>query len=524
MDTNESATRLSETKELNKNAGKFSRKGVELAPVQMTNAQIKIALQYDPEFFIQFFLGDELTLPVPQFHIDLFKLMTSLEVDRFACAIPRDHAKTTLAKLACVWFFLFTDFRFILYLSNTVGIAIPSVNDVIGFLECDNFKAVYGEISFSTKQEGKGVYKFYIGDKLCLLRAFGLGQQVRGINIDNQRPQLAILDDIDAVQVEVTEASFKQAKRWFYGPFKKCLDKFKNKIVQIGNLTETQSLIAEHCQSEFWHSRVFGCLLSDGTPLWDGAWTIEKLSQDFQEYMQAGMADVWFAEMMNMPTAGGRGVILADEIQYAPHRQEDDLEIGFITIDLAISEQTWAHKTVIAVHGFVPEAGEQGQWQAVEYAGFTGIDPINLFWEVVRLATKWRIQVIGIESVAYQASLKYVFEHECLRNGIKYNVEGVLGVGGLCFVQLYAIGRKPQRITGWAAMVKAGEYVFNQGDFILTQEIITYRPDKKYNIDDHIDAYAYAPQMMRNHMHLIAEQYSGNIKASIRGSYALCDS
>lgn len=502
---------------------KVNLKGVELAPVQIDNEQIKFALEHDPEFFIQFFLGDELTFPVPEFHIKIFKLMISSEVDQFACAIPRDHAKTTLAKLACVWFFLFSKYRFILYLSNTVGIAIPSVNDVIGFLECDNFKAVYGPCRFETMQDGKGIYKFWIGDKRCILRAFGLGQQVRGINIDNQRPQLGILDDIDAVQTEVTEVSFRQTKRWFYGPFKKCLDKFNHKLVQIGNLTDTQSLIAEHCASEFWHSRVYGCLLADGNPLWPDAWSIEKLRKDYQEYAAAGMSDVWFAEMMNMPTAGGRGVILAEEMTYAPQRQEDDLKFGFITIDLAISNQTWAHKTVIAVHGWIEEGGVNGQWQAVEYIGFTGIDPISLFWEVMRLAKKWRVMTIGIEAVAYQASLKYVFEHECLRNGIKYNPEGILGHGGISFVQLYALAQKAQRIIGWAAMIKAKEYAINEGDFIVTQEILAYRPDKRTNVDDHIDAYAYAPQMMQNYMHLIMEVYTPQLDTPIKGSYQLCE-
>ncbi|PNX50665.1 MAG: hypothetical protein BV456_05940 [Thermoplasmata archaeon M8B2D] len=495
----------------------------ELVPAQITHTEIKQALKHDPEFFIQFFLGEELTFPVPEFHPEIFALMINMQIDKFACAIPRDHAKTTLAKLACVWFFLFTDFRFILYLSNTVSIAVPSVNDVIAFMQCDNFKTVFGEIRFEIQQDGKGIYKFWLGDKLCILRAFGMGQQVRGINIDNQRPQLAILDDIDATQNEVTETSFKQAKRWFYGPFRKALDKFKNKMVQIGNLTETQSLIAENCQSRFWHSRVYGCLLADGKPLWPDAWPIEKLIEDYNEYLENGMADVWFAEMMNMPTAGGRGVILPEEICYAPHRQEDDIKYGFITVDLAISEETWAHKTVVAVHGWVEDGGINGQWQAIDYSGFTGIDPINLFWEVIRLCKKWKIRTVGIESVAYQASLKYVFQHECLRNGIEFNESTAAGQRGIAFVQLHAIGRKAQRIISWASMVKAKEYAINYGDFVLTQELLTYRPDRKINQDDHIDAYAYAPQMLQNFMFLIMQEYDGSVgQTAITGSYKLC--
>ena len=482
-------------------------------PVQLSKEQIKYALQHDSEFFIQFFLGSEIDLPVPKFHPEIFKFMVEDESPKFACAVPRDHAKTTLAKLASVWYLLFSDFRFILYMSNTVTIAVPSVNDIIGFMECDNFRAVYGELQWEIRQDGKGLYKFRLGDKVCILRAHGAGMQVRGINVTHQRPQLLICDDIeDAVNIATPEL-FMKLKRWFYGPLKKAMDKFKHKIIHIGNLVENRCLIAEHCQSKYWSSRVYGCLLSNGEPLWPDAWPIEKLKLDFLEYLEAGMADVWFAEMMNMPTAGGRGIIKAEEIFYAPPKLPEDMEFGFITIDLAISEQTWAHKTVVACHGFFPEESVNGMWQAVDYAGYHGIDPIPLFWEVIRFCKKWKIATVGIEAVAYQAALKPVFEHECLRNGIT----------GIEFVQLQAIGRKAQRIITWASMIKAKEYALTHGDFTITQELLTYRPDKKDNTDDHIDCYAYAPQMMNNFMHLIMNEYTVNTHNEISGSYSICE-
>ena len=107
------------------------------ASVQISVDEAKTALQYDPEFLIQFFLGEEIHLAVPEFHKDIFAVMVALEIDRFVCAIPRDHAKTTLAKLACVWYFMFSDYRFIVYLSNTSDIAIPATNDIVNFLYTD---------------------------------------------------------------------------------------------------------------------------------------------------------------------------------------------------------------------------------------------------------------------------------------------------------------------------------------------------------------------------------------------------
>ena len=113
------------------------------AQVEIDVSAVKYALEHDEEFFINFFLGNELTFPVPEFHKIIFRQMTDLTIPRYVCAIPRDHAKTTLAKLAVIWYLLFSKYRFIVYLSNTATIAQAACKDIITFMESDNFKSIY---------------------------------------------------------------------------------------------------------------------------------------------------------------------------------------------------------------------------------------------------------------------------------------------------------------------------------------------------------------------------------------------
>ena len=195
-----------------------------MAEVQLNTFEIKQALHHDAEFFIQFFLHEELEFPVPEFHKEIFYEMTDAEVDRLCLAIPRAHAKTTLAKLAAVWYFAFSPWRFIVYLSNTVSVAIPAVNDIVAFMESPNFQAVFGPIEWIIKRDGTGLYKFNFMGKTCILKAFGSDQQVRGINVDNERPQLAIVDDLEDNKNIANENLFMQLKRNFFGPFLKALN------------------------------------------------------------------------------------------------------------------------------------------------------------------------------------------------------------------------------------------------------------------------------------------------------------
>lgn len=468
-------------------------------PVAINQADIKAALKSNPEFFIQFFMGDNLTIESPEFHFVEFSKMISLLIKLYACAIPRDHAKTTLAKLASVYFFIFTDFSFGVYLSNTSTVADEACEDIIGFLECDNFKSVFGEVQFQVKQASRGFYKFTLfpgtpDEKECVLKALGAQKQVRGLNVGNKRPQFAIVDDFEDAEEIETEELYEKSKRWFYGTFRKALDKSGHKIIHLGNMVAQRCLIDEHCRSEYWHSTRYGCLLANGEPLWPQAWSIDKLREDFREYLQAGMIDVWFAEMMNVPTMGGSGLIKAKEIKYAPAVEPGMVEYGFITVDLAISDKTWAHNTAVVVHGWTGD-----YWQSCEYHLGGGIDPIALFDIIIYYCYRWSINVVGIENTAYQAALEPVFNYMCMVKNIE-NIQ---------FRPLHAaIMRKTQRIAGWVSMIKDAQYYLTEGDFQGTQQLLTYNPKKKENDDDLIDAMAYAPQMIDMYIDIIRNTIS----------------
>lgn len=474
------------------------------APVQISIDEAKAALQYDAEFLIQFFIGEEIHLPVPEFHKDILSVMVALKIDRFACAVPRDHAKTTLAKLACVWYFMFSEYRFIVYLSNTSEIAIPATNDIVKFLESDNFVNVFGHCTFYTKQDGKGSYKFTLpeslGAKLCILKALGAGKQVRGINVDNKRPQLAVVDDLEDNDNIATVDLFKKLKKWFYGPFLKCLDKFDNKVIWLGNMIAEQQMLNENCNSQFWHSRRYGCLLANGEALWADAWSIEKLQRDYAEYQEVGLADVWFAEMMNLPMASGSGLIQAEEITYKPAISPREYKLGFFTVDLAISEEKWAHRTTITAHSWVDDGEGDPYWHANVLLAEKGIDTIALFWKIVEFAQTWGYFAVGIENEGFQASLQHVYPHLCLLHNIE----------GLKFFPLKTYKQaKNARLKPWADMLKSGQYAITEGDFVVTQQLLHYNAQKKNNDDDIIDGCAYGPQMIQEYYFEIHDALNG---------------
>lgn len=456
--------------------------------------ETRLRLQHDQEFFIQFYLGTELHLPVPEFHKEVLAAMTSQSIKKFACAIPRDFAKTTMAKLAAVWYLLFTPRKFILYLSNTLAIAKPATQDIINFLLTPNSVAVFGEVEFFIDRPNEGYFIFLLGGKIKILKAFGAGQQVRGLNVLHSRPDLLVVDDLEDTDNIATPELFRKLKRWFYGNLQKAINKFDHKIIWLGNMIEQQSMLMEHTKSEYWHSRLYGAILKDGTPLWADAWSIEALREDYKEYQLAGMADVWFAEMMNMPMSSANALIQASEIVYEAPIEPGDYKYGFITVDLAISKETWAHKTTLTVHMYIPEEGnEPSYWQIPYEAAYTGIDTITLFWTIVELAEQWGISLVGIENAAFQQSLQTVYPHLCLIHNVQ-NLE---------FKPVPASARLVARLAAFAGYLKSKYYRLTEGDFRITQQLLAFNPQKTKNEDDSVDGAAQGVYMIDNYIDII---------------------
>src|SRR5437868_6871545 len=91
--------------------------------INVDSREIRALLKIDFEVFIDFFLGDKLDMKVPAFHKEIWRLLTNTALERILLAIPRDHAKTTLSKLAVIWYWVYTAHRFCVYLSSTNAIA-----------------------------------------------------------------------------------------------------------------------------------------------------------------------------------------------------------------------------------------------------------------------------------------------------------------------------------------------------------------------------------------------------------------
>lgn len=478
----------------------------ETVAASATVGEIDEQLKTDGEFFIEFFLADELSSPVPFFHHgEIWPLLTDTAMQRVLLAIPRDHAKTTLSKLCVVWYFKYTNHRFCAYLSNTNAIAKNACKDIIGYFNSENFVNTFGRIKMLKESETDSLWMFELpmADgrvKKCILRAVGANQQMRGINIDNQRPDIAVIDDVE--DNENTESPILQKKldRWMFGPFLKALARRK-KIIWLGNMLQKTSLLARLAQRPNWNPVVFGCLVKDVntgalTPLWPERWPLDELIEDFQEYQELGLVETWMCEMMNLPGHGVDG-FTQEQINYLPMVNQDDILAAWLILDPAFGENATNDDSSITVH-VLPR---DGCARMVEHR--TGkFKEHELFDLMFELGLKWNAWVWGIEAVAAQRVLIPFFQLLLATKMLNHQVEMIPLMAGKG-------DPKVSRIKTFAGIMAKGEYGVYEGAVEFTTQFLNYNMKKKSNRDDLLDSTAYGPQMLLQYEGLLIAAYGG---------------
>jgi hypothetical protein len=317
---------------------------------------------------------------------------------------------------------------------------------------------------------------------------------MRGINIDNQRPDIAVIDDVEDNENTESEAQQKKLDKWMFGPFLKALAR-KKKILWLGNMLTKTSLLARLSRNARWNPVVFGCLVKDSVsgvlrPLWKGKWTVAALQEDFKEYKDNGLVETWMCEMMNMPGHGENG-FSADQINYMPTPTPDMIRAAWITIDPAFGLQSHNDETAISVH-VIPQDG-----CPMTVASVHGhFDEVRMFDEALQLATYWNAWVWGIEAIAAQRLLIPMFHIFLTQKMMANRVE---------MIPLMA-GRgdpKAQRIRAYVALMANKEWAIGEGDIDITTQIVNYDFRKKDQADDIIDSAAYGPSMHEAYSHLI---------------------
>lgn len=460
----------------------------------------------DLNFFAGIVVPMVMRCSFPPFYCALFALLTRINPDpefimRFALGLPRGFVKTTFLKILTVWFIVYERNSFVLVIGLTEAKALDFVADLDSILGSPQCEAVYGRWSGNKMVDNAKRKRVKYNGRNVTLVPMGANTSVRGIQIDLERPDLIICDDIQDRDGALSEAQNASLIEWFTASLIRCIATYgaERTIIFLGNMFPGDCLLQILKNNPEWISLVTGAILEDGDSLWPELKSQKALFREYAHDAAMGLADIWFAEVQNDPLDTKYRLLTApipkiyDEL--AATREED---CCFITMDPAGFRKR-SDDNVITVHKVydgVPIVTKMhgGKW-----------DPKETVRQILVTALEENACLIGIESVGYQQSLLYWVEYFMKK----------LGITGIRVVELQSGNRtKLSRIEDFIKEILGDPKTGSEpqaGMLAGPRAIFTffaglYKIGKTQNRDDYLDCPAYQKQVMTKYDHLLIKR------------------
>lgn len=337
---------------------------------------------------------------------------------RIAIGIPRGFAKTAFLKIYCVWLILFAKHRnFILVVCNTEALAVNFIADVFDILSSPNIIALFGDWRQGLGDTGRDTQtqkKFGFRGRDIIVSGVGAGTSLRGLNLKFRRPDIIIMDDMQAREEAENKKTADDMLTWMMGTLLKARNYERCLFIFVGNMYPFEgSILRKLKYNPQWLSFICGAILHDGTSLWPQFRPIEDLLADLEHDLSMGKPEIFFAEVLNDEEAGTvSGIDLSKIAPYPDYLDTIEPQAGCIIIDPASGKETGND---IAIGLFFVYDGTP-VFRKVEHDKFS---PLATIHTALKLALTHNIKCIAVESNAYQFTLLFWFDFVCRQLGIE---------------------------------------------------------------------------------------------------------
>lgn len=464
----------------------------EVGEIRTTEAALEISqvtalAKQDLDFLAALSLPEVYAYAFPPLYQQMWVWMCS-EIDKgrsfaqLAIGLPRGFAKTLLIKLFILYTILFTRRQFILVISENEDKSKSIIADVADMLNEPNIKAAFGDWMLGSESSTQVKKVFGFRGRSIILKGVGAGTGIRGITEKNRRPDLMIFDDIQSREDAESPVLSAALEKWMYATAMKAKSPEGCLFVFIANMYPTAgSLLRRMKANHNWVKFIVGGITETGESLWEELQPIEQLLKEFQNDLAAGHPEIFYAEVLNDENAAVNNLV--DLSTVPPYRyQENDIPQGrYIIIDPS-NDKLGSDLTSI---GYFEVWDGYPSCRKIIEGRFSPADTIR---EAIQLALEKRVQIVAIESNAYQASLNYWFEFICQQ----------MGISGITPVEVYSGSMsKNARILSMFKMLPKGEVILHPDVRpAVFLQIGQFQPLKRDNNDGILDLLCYAPKVL----------------------------
>lgn len=385
---------------------------------QVDIAELKALCAVDMDLYNGTFFPKTFRQKSPPFHKRVYEMLNG-PARQVAVQIYRGGSKTTMLQSFASHRIAYGKSNTILFISNAEDQSVASIQWIKNKVIHDKvWPLVYGLSRGSKWSDSRTEIKRANGTVVTLVPK-GITGQVRGIKIEDYRPDLIVVDDVDNEETTATETQRQKQSDLLFGAILKSLaaegDVPNAKMVVLGTPINKGDQISTCLQDRTFESTRVGCFDDSGKSVWPEMKTTETLLTDKQAHADRGQMSLWMREMECRIISRETSAFREEWLKYWDiHPPREEMAV-FMAIDPVPppSEREVAgglrHKnyecfTVIGVHG--PDV------YRLDASKMRGHEPDWTISEFFRLVQKWNPISVRVESVNYQRTLKWLLEKE----------------------------------------------------------------------------------------------------------------
>src|SRR3990167_2552288 len=369
----------------------------------------------DSELFNKTFFPGAFRQACPAFHREMDELLEDQQHQYVGFAAFRDSAKTTKLRAYTAKRIAYGVSRTILYVSKTQDHAILSLQWLKKAIEHNAaFTQLFGLSKGSRwKEELIEIHNSLLDINTTVI-ALGITGQTRGINIDDWRPDLILIDDpLDEENTATPEQRKKVDDVVFGALFNSLSPRSESpdaKMVLLQTPLNAEDLISKAIQSKSWETRVYSCFDGRRESRWPARWSTEELLQKKQVCIDEGHLLTWLREKECCLVSGESADFRQEWLRYwetiptcmkvlaidpVPPPSDREVAKGLVGKD----------QEVLCCAG-----GANGNVYLLEFQSNTGHTPEWTTTTFFSMIARWRPLRARVEGVAYQRTLKWVLE------------------------------------------------------------------------------------------------------------------
>ena len=416
----------------------------------MSPAKLALACARDSELFARTWFAKTVRQPAPAAHREIWDALENPSARFVNIEASRGFAKTTLSRIYTAKRIAYATAHTMLYVSASDDHARRSImwlrariaqKDIAtGALVPTKFASFYGLAPGAKWNENELEITHRLDQRPIWILGVGITGNIRGINFDDYRPDFIYCDDILTDENTATREQREKIFDLVFGALKESLaprvDEPNSKMV-IGQTPHDPDDVCARAKA----SREF---TSVSIPCWTKATMDEPLERQMSAWEER-FPTVELREEKADAIANNRYSIFARE-----------KECRLVTRESAAFKAEWVKfyvgrarrdgYTVLAIDPVPPpsdrEIGKRflgkdwecqmvvtrvgGDYQVLEYEMNRGHEPDWSVNTAIALGREYRVSRIGIESVAYQRTLKWLLEKEMQRKQIYFVVDAIV--------------------------------------------------------------------------------------------------